>query len=841
MLCFLILFYSLSSVTCAGLLSRHRRAWIIDSFNIEEGHPGPFPYELGQIDIERKYRVNFDLYGEGVDEEPKGVLSINQETGAIYVHKALDYEETTLLKLKFETRKTDFSLDTKLGIEISILDINDNPPRFQRDLYKINTDEENTQGSSLMTVLAYDRDKRGTPNSTFHYEIKSVSPQTENTEFFVNEYGVISFKGCFDHEVAEKFTVVVEAKDHGEVVSLSSSTTVIIHVRDGNNHLPTITGQMGSGKVMENEIGTSPLRLHVTDKDSPHSPAWKARYTIHGNEGKHFKIETDPETNDGILTVIRPLDFEDGAQRELSISVENEAPFFSCTVKEKTTTGLWKVDHIKGGGTNAGQPHSVKVTINVEDANDPPAFTVTVKEAMLEENAPTGTWVGKVTAIDPDVNHARDFVYEVGDDPEGWINVDPHTGDITTVGIPDRESPHVVSGVYTVLMHAVDDGQPPRTGTATLNIHVTDKNDNVPQLEVDFVDICVSDVPTTANISAFDLDDNPYGGPFTFQLLGDVEGKWKLNPSFGYTAGLVKDPGVYVGPHEVKMKISDMQGESEIYNLTVIVCDCSVTPNCRGRRDSAAKAAFSAVGIVLASLLLLLLVLLMAVFISCKKEFTSLQSGDSAGETLLVSHIETPGTDCQVPNSVLAVSTNTEQEPSNWQSLHDGMQHQTAQLTNMEHNFYKHFGEYTSEHLSHQSHGNWNQMTMNTGADNRSYQHQVQFGFYPLLFADEHYESNSLVCAQVKEMDIYSRNYRMVWNEATLALLQQKVTALQEMEKDLVEYEPHLYAEEGDNESLSDLDAISIPDNDSFQQILNNLGPEFNELAAICNRTHTQN
>uniref|UniRef100_A0A673ABE3 Cadherin 27 n=1 Tax=Sphaeramia orbicularis TaxID=375764 RepID=A0A673ABE3_9TELE len=563
-------------------------------------------------------------------------------------------------QLKFETRKTDFSLDTKLGIEISILDINDNPPRFQRDLYKINTDEENTQGSSLMTVLAYDRDKRGTPNSTFHYEIKSVSPQTENTEFFVNEYGVISFKGCFDHEVAEKFTVVVEAKDHGEVVSLSSSTTVIIHVRDGNNHLPTITGQMGSGKVMENEIGTSPLRLHVTDKDSPHSPAWKARYTIHGNEGKHFKIETDPETNDGILTVIRVNIYYDGAQRELSISVENEAPFFSCTVKEKTTT----------------------VTINVEDANDPPAFTVTVKEAMLEENAPTGTWVGKVTAIDPDVNHARDFVYEVGDDPEGWINVDPHTGDITTVGIPDRESPHVVSGVYTVLMHAVDDGQPPRTGTATLNIHVTDKNDNVPQLEVDFVDICVSDVPTTANISAFDLDDNPYGGPFTFQLLGDVEGKWKLNPSF---AGLVKDPGVYVGPHEVKMKISDMQGESEIYNLTVIVCDCSVTPNCRGRRDSAAKAAFSAVGIVLASLLLLLF------FISCKKEFTSLQSGDSAGETLLewkcfemTLHTNTSSSFfvfTKVPNSVLAVSTNTEQEPSNWQSLHDGMQHQTAQLT----------------------------------------------------------------------------------------------------------------------------------------------------------------
>lgn len=71
------------------------------------------------------------------------------------------------------------------------------------------------------------------------------------------------------------------------------------------------------------------------------------------------------------------------------------------------------------------------------------------------------------------------------------------------------------------------------TGTATVNIHVTDQNDNVPKLTADSVDVCVSDGPTTTNITAFDLDDNPFGGPFTFELLGDVKEKWKLNPSYG--------------------------------------------------------------------------------------------------------------------------------------------------------------------------------------------------------------------------------------------------------------------------------------------------------------------
>lgn len=40
--------------------------------------------------------------------------------------------------------------------------------------------------------------------------------------------------------------------------------------------------------------------------------------------------------------------------------------------------------------------------------------------------------------------------------------------------------------------------------------------------------------------------------------------------------------------------------------------------------------------------------LLLAVVISCKKEFTTLHVVDSPGETLLASNIEKPGTDCKV-------------------------------------------------------------------------------------------------------------------------------------------------------------------------------------------------
>lgn len=90
--------------------------------------------------------------------------------------------------------------------------------------------------------------------------------------------------------------------------------------------------------------------------------------------------------------------------------MENEVPYFSCKVKEKTSSGLWKVDTSTADGPDGGLPHSVKVLIEVEDINDPPVFSVTVKEAMLEENSPIGTWVEKVTAVDSDSSHTRDFV-----------------------------------------------------------------------------------------------------------------------------------------------------------------------------------------------------------------------------------------------------------------------------------------------------------------------------------------------------------------------------------------------------------------------------------------------
>ena len=48
------------------------------------------------------------------------------------------------------------------------------------------------------------------------------------------------------------------------------------------------------------------VNLTVEDKDDPTTGAWRAAYTIiNGNPGQSFEIHTNPETNEGMLSVVK--------------------------------------------------------------------------------------------------------------------------------------------------------------------------------------------------------------------------------------------------------------------------------------------------------------------------------------------------------------------------------------------------------------------------------------------------------------------------------------------------------------------------------------------------------
>ncbi|XP_016331303.1 cadherin-like protein 26 [Sinocyclocheilus anshuiensis] len=786
---------------------RQKRAWIIDSFSIEEEHPGPFPYKLGKIALDRSYLVNFVLHGPGVDEDPKNILSI-KDTGEIVVHGKVDYEkDPKVLRLKFEAiNKSNNEVDTRLGLEIKILDINDHAPKFQKSVYEVTVDESHAQDQHVLTVLATDDDDSETNNGTFSFTIKSVTPKTDNVEFYIQQQtgpGTIYFKGCLDFEKAQKYTVLVEAKDKGEKIQFSSTSTLIINISDNNNNLPEFSGKTGPGKVKERETGVEVLRLQVTDKDVHGSKAWKAKYTIHGYKKEIFKIETDPVTNEGILTVVKQMDYEEQTYHNLSISVQNEIPYFSCKIKKQVPNAMWELDKIPPNPDTsvAHLYNSIPVTIYVEDVNDPPVFIPPVKHVMVMENIDVGTSLTNFTAKDMDGSHVNTFIFVKGEDIDGWITVDAKTGQVSTAKILDRESPFVISGTYIATLYAVDDGVPPLTGTGTLVIHLNDQNDNVPILEVNKVSICVDKEPTMVNITAIDLDFPPYGSPFYYELLGDVKDKWRVEPAHGTTVSLVKENNVFSGYHLLQIKISDQQGFYSMQNLSVTVCDCSITPDCHVRMVSQARMGPVAAWIVALAVLILTAMCLMSLLISCKTSMIAMNEG--LGH-LMTTNTENPGTDCMVPSfhktgssSVNSVNATTNINSSQ-KVMHNGLQA-----------------------VSHAPPSVYSDQLFNRSIYRNSTRRTYRGNF-----------ERSSIRSSFRSMHSYKPNASYL-GENLAVLINQKLLALHTRDEEHGIYKSHCYADEGQPMDNDELDAISIQE-DGFQpEMLRNLDSRFSQLATI--------
>ncbi|XP_056304805.1 cadherin-like protein 26 [Danio aesculapii] len=810
----LLLSWSVCSWADGGKI-RQRRMWIIESFAIEEESPGPFPYKIGNIHVERAYLLKFELQGEGVDKDPKNLLTIDNK-GDVYVHKKVDFESgQNMLKLMFEAKnKSNNAVDIRLGVEIRILDINDHAPEFQKSVYEVTADESHAQGTEVLTVLAHDNDNPTTSNGTFTYSIKSVTPKTDNVEFYIQQHkesGSIYFKGCLDYEKAQKYTILVEAKDDGEKKQFSSTSTVIINIQDGNNNLPEFTGKTGSGKVKERETGVEVLRLQVTDKDKPGSKAWIAKYTINGDKENQFKIETDPVTNEGILTVVKPMDYEDQTHQNISISVQNEVPYFSCKVKKQVPNAMWELDKIpqNPGASVANLYKTMPATIHVEDINDPPVFIPPVKNVPVMENIAIGTSLTTFIAKDMDGSHANTFKFVKGEDLDNWVTVDPVTGQVTTAKILDRESPFVINNTYKVIVYAVDDGEPQLTGTGTLFIHVNDENDNVPILEMNRIDLCLNTEPTMANITAVDLDLPPYTSPFYYELLGDVKNKWKIDPIHGKTVTLVKEKDVFSGHQLLQIKISDQQGLYSIQNLSVTVCDCSVNSNCHVRMVSKARMGPTAALMVLLAILILIVMCLLALLISCKEEKKMIANDDAIG-CLITTNTENPGTDCMVPFSIGVDKPDSA-------NMHSSIQVSTK--VNSSQNVRSQTVIQKSQHAVSQA----PQQLLNGQAFERSsYRSSTRRSY------------RNFQRASIRSS--FRSNYKVntsYFGENLAVLINQKVLSLQMREEELGAYEPHCYADEGKPTASSELDAISISEDDFHPDMLKTLDNRFSKLATI--------
>ncbi|POI32290.1 hypothetical protein CIB84_003958, partial [Bambusicola thoracicus] len=232
-----------------------------------------------------------------------GYFSVDRSSGIIILEHPLDRElqSSYNISVKASDQSIVLTLSSFATVTITVLDINDNPPVFERRDYLVTVPEDTSPGTEVLSVFATSQDI-GT-NAEITYLIRSGN---EKGKFNINsKTGAISISESLDYESCKDFYLVVEAKDGG-TPALSAVTTVNVNVTDVNDNAPKFSQVVYSAVISEDAaIGDSVIMLIAEDLDSPSNG--QIHFSIvSGDQDNEFSV--DPGS--GLVKVKKKLDRE---------------------------------------------------------------------------------------------------------------------------------------------------------------------------------------------------------------------------------------------------------------------------------------------------------------------------------------------------------------------------------------------------------------------------------------------------------------------------------------------------------------------------------------------------
>uniref|UniRef100_A0A3B3H5L2 Cadherin 26, tandem duplicate 1 n=1 Tax=Oryzias latipes TaxID=8090 RepID=A0A3B3H5L2_ORYLA len=782
------------------LLVRTKRRWVLSTIELEEEMIVNYPYFISKMynDKIQGKDFRFEITGEAVTE---GYLTINENTGEVFVLKSIDREKYPCFHVIFNVYDTDTNqkIDKELAFDVEVKDINDNPPRFTKFPKTFTVNESQAEGSLGVEVIAQDIDEKNTKNSTFNITVVQQTPLEPNIQAkWIDERTVhLNFTGCFDYEKAKEYKITLEAKDHG-TPPLSSTAVITLNVRDTNTHMPEFKKKEFQTEVHEMKLYRDVFRFPVEDKDTPNTDGWHAKFFfISGNEEGIFKVETDPKTNEGIFNIVKEKNYEITTMVELEIGVENIEPFTKC-VNGKL---------IKQDG-KLYRPDSISVTITIIDDNDPPVFQPPKADVYEKEESEPGRVLFTPKVYDPD---SSSFRFELVDDPANWVSIDEKTGEIRAIKKMDRESPFVdADNVYKVVIAAIDDGKPPAKSFCNVSIHLRDINDHKPQLVNNSLILC-GNKNNKVMIPVQDLDAEPYSGPFSFYFDDEEDKKhWELDPAYGQQGGLVSLKPLPYGNYSIPLRMQDQQNNEGHETLEVVVCDCAEKNTCRSKLALSTKLGGPGFGLIIVGILLFLILLLTFLCNSGREPLKELK--DEGNQTLIKYNQEGGVSAC-----------NAEPVLSSPKTVPDGIkQTSITRRFEMAPEFYHNEEMYRSE---------LNMMrSMNFQHQKESYRTQEGRSMYSSL------ASNRMSSYRNKSMDRYSSVRSDLRSDYNLTgQVERKMAVIAEADaRDKAVDRPFIYNFEGQGSKCGSLDKLSLSNLGDNLQFLDDLGPKFKTLADIC-------
>ncbi|KAM7412774.1 hypothetical protein PAMA_020247 [Pampus argenteus] len=458
-------------------------------------------------------------------------FGINTITGEIWVQKSegIDFEETPKLRLVVKAETA--SSSSYMAVNLILQDVNDNLPRFQLQNYVAYIREAQGYNFPIIQVAADDLDQGQNGQVTYSIRSSSMSglfkidPMT----------GSITTAAIMDREIWPQTKLVVTATDRG-TPRLAGSATLTVIIIDLNDNSPMIPLPREIRVPEDTLIGT--VITQVTGNDVDTGPALS--YTLHldRNSQGMFGIHR----YGGGVSLTGPLDYE-------------ERTWYTLTIRS----------------SDSKHQSEANLTVLVDDVNDnAPTFTQDFYQVTVSEHLPAGSAVITVTATDRDTGDNGKIIYRVMSSTRGVFYIDPSNGTLFVNQKTefDFENPSIL-----VVIEARDQGTPSLSSIATVQVQVSDVNDNAPIFHQSEYRATVSEdgLPgsTVLTLEAVDGDLSRDNCGFDFAIAsGNLGNAFQIESSVRFLEGR----GFQTIGSLILVEELDFEAMPS-YNLTVVVSD----------------------------------------------------------------------------------------------------------------------------------------------------------------------------------------------------------------------------------------------------------------------------
>ncbi|XP_068861987.1 cadherin-9 isoform X2 [Aphelocoma coerulescens] len=544
-----------------------------NQFFLLEEYTGPDTQYVGKLHTDQDKgdgNLKYILTGDGAGS----LFIIDENTGDIHAAKKLDREEKSLyvLRAKAIDRKTGRQVEPESEFIIKIHDINDNEPKFTKDMYTASIPEMSGVGI-----------------------IKTALPD-------------------MSRENREQYQVVIQAKDMGgQMGGLSGTTTVNITLTDVNDNPPRFPQSMEHLIVRSPESappGTPLGRIKANDPDVGENA--EIEYSISNGDGSDmFDIITDKDTQEGIITVKKHLDFENKVLYTLRVEATNTHPD-----PRFLQLGPFK--------------DTALVKISVEDIDEPPVFSRPWYLIEVDEDAKEGSIIGQVLAQDPDVaKNAIKYSVDRHTDLDRIFNIYSGNGSLFLSKPLDREE----TPWHNITVIATEINNPKQSSQIPVFIRILDINDHAPEF-ANYYETFVCENAKAGQliqtVSAIDKDQPPRGHKFFFELVPE----FAVHPNFSVvdnkdnTAGIMtrrngysrSKTSTYLLP--IIIFDNDYPIQSSTGTLTIRVCACDSRGNMQSCSAEALllPAGLSTGALVAILLCIIILLVLVVLFTALKRQ-----------------------------------------------------------------------------------------------------------------------------------------------------------------------------------------------------------------------------